>query len=300
MASILEVKKKIAGVKNTKKITKAMQLVATAKMKQFQTKAQSTRSYVWDLLQVLEQNISEQSHSIYTEKRKEGKTLFVLYTSDKGLCGALNNNLIKGIFRSEKWENTPKKDRLLITIGKKANEFAKNNDIPVKKAFTGLPEKPETADILPVIDEILAHWNDGSCKEILFVAPHFKNTFTFYPVLKTFLPFSSEMVKTNIGHAEDEIETKSDDNKFMYYEPSQERVTDVLFLQVIQGLFIQSFYELKASEYSSRMIAMQNATDSADNMITDLTRIYNKTRQQVITQQIAELVGASEAMNGQE
>jgi len=298
MASLLEVKKKISGVKNTQKITKAMQLVATAKMKQFQNKAKSTRNYVWDLLDILNQNIRENTNSTYTENRKEGKTIFVLYTSDKGLCGALNNNLIKGIFRSKKWEETPKNERLLIAIGKKANEFARSNKIPIAESITSLPEKLGSKDILTVIDKILSYWHNREAKEIIFIAPHFKNIFTFYPVLKTFLPFSTEMVKSNTGHAKDELSEKKADSGFMYYEPEQDRVIDVLFSQTIQGLFIQSFYELKASEYSSRMVAMKNATDSADNMITDLTRVYNKTRQQAITQEIAELVGASEAMNG--
>lgn len=298
MASILEIKKKIGAVTNTRKITKAMQLVATAKMKQFQRRAQTTREYVWDLLGILEQNISDGTNSSYTERRKKGKTLFIIYTSDKGLCGALNNNLIKGLFRSDKWKETPEEDRLLITIGKKSQEFARSNRIPIADSFIGLPEKLETADILPVIDKILSYWHDGTCKEVIFIAPHFKNTFTFYPVLKTFLPFSEEMVKTNIGHADEEVSVKKDSNTYMYYEPEKDRVTDVLFLQVIQGLFVQSFFELKASEYSSRMIAMKNATDSADNLINDLTREYNKSRQQVITQQIAELIGASEAMGG--
>lgn len=299
MASLLEIKKKIGGVKNTRKITKAMQMVATAKMKQFQRKAFSTREFVWDLLKVLESNLDETGNNIYTEKRTEGKTLFVIYTSDKGLCGALNNNVIKALFRSKKWLDTPEEKRMLITIGKKAREFARANKIDIEKSITGLPEKLETSDIMPVIDTILSYWNEKKCKEVLFITPHFKNTFTFYPVQKTFLPFSKEMVQTNIGHGEETIKKDAESTSgYMYYEPSHERVLEVLLLQIIQGMFVQSFFELKASEYSSRMIAMKNATDSANNIITDLTREYNKSRQQVITQQIAELVGASEAMNG--
>ena len=129
MASLLEIRKKIGGIKNTKKITKAMQLVATSKMKMFQRKAVSTRNYVWDLLSTLESNIDPDIESVYLEKRSAGKTLFVLYTSDKGLCGALNTNMIKTLLRSEKWKSTPVSERLLITIGKKAYEFARINKI---------------------------------------------------------------------------------------------------------------------------------------------------------------------------
>ncbi len=296
MASLLEIRKKIGGIKNTKKITKAMQLVATSKMKMFQRKAVSTRNYVWDLLSTLESNIDPDIESVYLEKRTAGKTLFVLYTSDKGLCGALNTNMIKTLLRSEKWKSTPASERLLITIGKKAYEFARINKIKVEKHFNGLPENLKTIDTFTVIDKILSYWNSKECKEVIFIAPHFHNTFTFYPKLKTFLPFSKDMVKSQLGtKPEDKTKTKS--LGYMIYEPSKERVIESLFLLVIQGMFIQSFFELKASEYSSRMLAMQNATDAADRIITDLTRTYNKSRQQVITQQLAELIGASEAIN---
>jgi F-type H+-transporting ATPase subunit gamma len=297
MASLLEIRKKIGGVKSTKKITKAMQLVATSKMKLFQKKAVSAREYIWDLLKILEQNLHEELKNIYTEHRKNGATLFVIYTSDKGLCGALNNNLLKALFRSEKWVSTPAEERLLITIGKKANEFAKANKIAVEKHFLGIPEKLNNEVTLEIIDTILKYWTEGKCKEIVFIAPHFQNTFTFYPVLKTFLPLNKEMVKTNIGHANQKADKDGKkDSGYMLYEPSQQQVLEKLFRLVVQGLFVQSFFELKASEYSSRMIAMQNATEAADKKITDLTRTYNKTRQQVITQQLAELIGASDAV----
>jgi len=295
MASLLEIRKKIGGIKNTKKITKAMQLVATSKMKLFQRKAVSTRNYVWDLLGALDQNLDPSIESKYLEKRKTGKVLFVLYTSDKGLCGPLNTNMIKTLFRSDKWKNTLEGDRLLITIGKKSYEFAKSNKIKVEKHFNGLPENLKTIDTFNVIDKLLEYWNSKECKEIIFVAPHFQNTFTFYPKLKTFLPFSEEMVKSQLGHKGESL-PKENKLAYMLYEPSKERVVESLFLLVIQGMFIQSFFELKASEYSSRMLAMQNATDAADSMIIDLTRTYNKSRQQVITQQLAELIGASEAV----
>lgn len=295
MASLLEIRKKIGGVKSTKKITKAMQLVATSKMKLFQKKAVSAREYIWDLLKILEQNLHEELKNIYTEQRSNGGTLFVIYTSDKGLCGALNNNLLKALFRSEKWLSTPVEERLLITIGKKSNEFAKSNRIPVEKHFLGIPEKLGDEVTLDIIDTILKYWTDRKVKEIIFIAPHFQNTFTFYPVLKTFLPLNKAMVKTNIGHGQT-VKSADRDSGYMLYEPSQQKVLEKLFRLVVQGLFVQSFFELKASEYSSRMIAMQNATEAADKKITDLTRTYNKTRQQVITQQLAELIGASDAV----
>lgn len=295
MASLLEIKKQIGGVNNTRKITKAMELVAASKMRQFQTRAQTARGYVSELFKMLHQNIHEGSESIYTEQRETGKTLFVLYTSDKGLCGPLNNKLINALFRSNKWNDLHEKERLLITIGKKSETFAKSNKIETKKSFPGIPEKLTNLDAIKVVEEIIELWKNEDIKEVIFIAPHYHNSFTFYPVMKTFLPFSEESVRKNLGMDEEE-EVVVEQNQFMLFEPSAEKLLDRLYEQIIQAVFIQSFLELKASEYSSRMIAMKNATDAADKMIGELKRTFNKARQTAITQEIAELIGASMAL----
>lgn len=295
---LLEIRKKIGGVKNTRKITKAMQLVAASKMRQFQKRGVSARKYVYDLLNVLENNMDSKMKSTFTQAPEEAKDiLFVLYTSDKGLCGPLNNKLINGLFRSEMWLDTPKENRKLMTIGKKSYDFAKNNSIPVTKHFSGIPEKLSNLDAIKVVDSILEYWREGKVKKIVFIAPHYKNSFTFYPVLKTFLPFSEEMIQTNIGHLDSRPYEIGKKDEYMLFEPSQAFVIDKLHGQIVQALFMQSFLELKASEYSSRMMAMQSATDSADRIISDLSLVYNKARQQAITQEIAELVGASDAIS---
>lgn len=336
---ILEIKKKINGIKNTRKITKAMQLVAASKMRQFQKRAVHARSFVWDLLKVLKNNMEGRQENIYTEAREEGKTLFVLYTSDKGLCGSLNTKLINALFRSEKWTNLAPEDRALITIGKKSHNYAVSNKIPVLKSFVGIPEKFSTLDAIGIIDNILTLWHkdrenemvddaeemedhdEMKIKEVIFVSPHYKNSFTFYPVMKTFLPLSKESVKDILRFADEKFdftfeqeEYVNEDNEdyeykeeepeeeipYMLYEPDKEAILNRLYEQIIQSLFIESFLQLKASEYSSRMIAMQNATEAADKIINNLTLAYNKARQQAVTQEIAELIGASMAISDQE
>lgn len=296
--SLLEIRKKIGAVKNTRKITKAMQLVAASKMRQFQKRAISARSYVWDLLEILGNNLSDQTQNQYAKKREHGATLFVLYTSDKGLCGPLNNKLINGLFRSKAWTEKSVKDRKLITIGKKSYDYAQNNKIHVSHHYSGIPEKLSNLDALKIVDGILKMWNEHEIKEIIFIAPHYKNSFTFYPVLKTFLPLTEETIQTTLAPLEthERPEWKRDPNHSMIFDPSEEDVLNRLYEQMVQALFMQSFLELKASEYSSRMIAMQNATDSADRITNDLTRDYNKARQSVITSEIAELMGASAAI----
>ncbi len=293
--SLLEIKKKISGVKNTRKITKAMQLVAASKRIQFQKKAVSTREFVAKQLCVLANNMSADSKSIFTEHRKSGYTAYVLYSSDKGLCGALNTKLINCLFRSEEWKNTAESEKKLVVIGNKAKTAANSRDIAILKSFVKISEAMSELEALELVSEIISIYLDPKCKQVKIVAPHYKNSFTFYPVIKTFLPFSEEMLETHIGSMELEITPKNHD--FMIFEPSAEVVLDKLYQQIVQALFLQALYELKASEYSSRMIAMKNATDSADKIIKNLTLDLNKARQAAITQEIAELAGAQAAMN---
>ena len=293
-----EIKKKIQATKNTRKITKAMQLVAASKMRVFQKKAVHTREFAWNLLEMLRQNLDGEILSALSEKRTTGKTLFVLYTSDKGLCGALNSRILKALFGSKKWNETKAEDRLLMTIGKKSYDYARFRDIPVEKSFHSIKEKITTLDALDIVSELLNYWNHHQVKEVIMVAPHYKNSLVYYPIMKTYLPFSLEMVEQHlnvIGEIEggDSEKAALIQEPFMEYEPSQERFMQVLVEQIVSTLFIQSFLELKASEYSSRMIAMQNATDAAGDMINKYSLAYNKARQAAITQQIAEIVGGS-------
>jgi len=298
MASLLETRKKIASVKQTRKITKAMQLVSASKMKNFQKKAVSSREYAWDLLAVLQHHLPAQKRALFMEKRSEGKTLFVLYSSDKGLCGPLNAKLMKTFSTSKAWNDLAADQRLLVTIGKKAMDFAQYNEIAIEKSFRGLPENLTTLHALEFVKPIMDYWVEKKVKRIYMVAPHYKSTLVFYPMLKTFLPFSLDMIgeHLNIEEESEREELLPIQNTFMYYEPDEERIIEVLFEQILHLLFVQSFFELKAAEYSSRMIAMQNATDNADELIGDLTLDYNKARQAKITQELTEISGAIAAM----
>lgn len=299
-AGLIEIKKKIKATKNTRKITKAMKLVAASKMKTFQRKAVSSRTYAWDLLEVLRHNFKEEMSSPLTETREKGKTLFILYTSDKGLCGALNSRILKTLMQSDLWQNTPEDQRLLMTIGKKSFDFANYRGIPVAKSFKGINEKMTLLEAVDLVDEIVKYWNHHKVKQVVMVAPHYKNSLVYYPVMKTYLPFSEEMIDQHVW-AEQKAEGQVVDEEVLeheppiLYEPGKERFLEALIEQLVHTLFTQSFFELKAAEYSSRMIAMQNATDAAGDIIDQQTLKYNKARQAAITQEIAEIVGGSMA-----
>lgn len=293
--SLIEIKKQIAGVKNTRQITKAMQLVAASKSVQFQKKAVAVRNFAFELLNILENDISDFQKSEYLTPRESGKVLFVLYSSDKGLCGSLNPQMFRTLFQSKAWKDTPEEERLVITFGKKAKTFMEFNKIPLQDSYFNVRENMDHIEVFSYVENILKYWKDGTVKEIYMVAPHYKSSLVFYPLVKKFLPLSPEILDLHLGVHPDSFGKKRVviEESYMIYEPNVLVVADQLLLNLVETMFIQALYELRASEYSSRMIAMKSATDNANNIISAKTLEFNKVRQAVITQQIAEIAGAS-------
>jgi len=296
MASLPEIKQQIGGVKNTRKITKAMQLVAASKSTKFQKKVITIRDFAFDLLYILHNNISSMEGNSFVEERKEGDILFVLYSSDKGLCGALNQQLFRTLFQSDVWKNTSANKRKVIVVGKKAKNFIEFNGFTPIEIFEGVDESLTSYDALDYVKSIVKHWDKGGIQKVYMVSPHYKNAFTFYPLVKQFLPLSDKILKAHLGVDPESFNRDVENKKkagFMIYEPSEKEVQVKILEQLTEVLFLQAFYELKASEYSSRMMAMQSATDNATEIINDKTLELNKARQSAITQEISEIVGAS-------
>lgn len=300
MAFLAEIKNHIQSTKNTQKITQAMQLVAANKMKVFQKKAVNARRYAWSLLEGLALCHQSIETLPFAEKREKGETVFVLITSDKGLCGSLNVRMLDKIFKSEKWVNTPASERVLITIGRKGYEVALRRDIKVEKHYPEINEQLDQLTALTLVNDLIEYWTNRKVKEVVLVSTHYINPFVTIPNIKTYLPFSVDMAQDHLQWKEGSVASAQSEarvkNDLIIYEPSMERATDVLSRQLIHMLFLQAFNEFKASEYSSRMVAMKKATESADEMIHSLTLQYHKSRQSAITQQLCELAAGSEAV----
>ncbi len=304
--NLVEIRKKIASTRNTRKITQALRLVAANKMRRFQRKAESTRAFSWSLLEGMHQ--ARMEHMPYAQPREKGKTLFIIVTSDKGLCGALNARLLRLVLQSPKWNALPPEDRLVLTVGRKSAEAARRLGWNSAGAFEGVKEDLTPLDALPIVDRVLALWNDGTVREAVLVSPHYVNAFTAYPTEKTYLPFSEAMARSHLRWRDPETADRNDPeasvpaphahaaSDLIFQEPSPERVRQALADQLIQAMFLQAFYELKASEYSSRMVSMKKATEAADDMIRSLTLSYHKARQAAITQSLAELAAAGQAV----
>lgn len=291
MISLIEVRKKIQSTQNTRKITQAMQLVAASRMKGYQRKALSSRDFAKGLLTLLAHNAAHLSEGTFAERRSEGAVLFVLITSDKGLCGALNARLIRELFQSKEWNSLPPAQRRLITVGKKSREAAQALGIRPEQSFEGVREDLDVMSAMPIIDQLLGYWDRKECREIRLVTPTYVNPFVFHTGIKAYLPLGPEMLESH-GLPLPEF---SEDSGTLH-EPSAERVVEVLGVQIARALFLHGFFELKACEYSSRMVAMKNASDAASELGRTLTIDYNKARQAKITQELAEISGAVAAM----
>lgn len=299
MPSIIELKNQIAGIKNTRKITKAVQLVAASKMKQFQERAVNVRMFAFDLLRILSRNRAHLQNIPLLSGLPGSKTAFVLYSSDRGLCGPLNQQLFKHLIRSEEWKSVPAQDRLLITIGRKGADLARVNQLDVTLKVGDVREDMQIYDTLDVVDELLEFQKQYGASKMYMVTTHYKNSFTYIPVVEQFLPLSESALEVHLGvhpelrQAADEVSVT---DELVYFEPDPEELTIALADQLIRAIFMQAFYELKASEFSSRMLAMQSATDAASKILDEKTLVFNKIRQQKITQEIAEITGARAAI----
>jgi len=293
MAFLIDIKKKIQSVQGTRKITQAMELVAASRMKAFQRKALATRAYAKALIGGLDEARAVIGELSFAQKREKGKTLFVVVTSDKGLCGSLNQQLIRTLLREPRWNALSQDEKLLITIGRKSHDAMSARGIPVAKRFEGLKEDMRPLDALVIVQEIASRWISGEVKEVLFVQPLYVNAFTTQVRVKQYLPFSSEMIESHLGIG---TAKRDETNPDLFFEPDRDVLIEKLAAQLLESLFTEAFFELKACEYSSRMVAMKHATEAAGDMIKSLTLEYNKARQAAITQQLAELAGAGAAM----
>lgn len=294
---LLETKKKIHSFRGTRKMTKAMELVAASKMRSFQRRVQSARHFAWDLVHLLKANFHSFNQHPLLQVRTSGPVLFIIYTSDKGLCGGLNNDLENTLFQSKAWLSCPVEQRILLTFGKKAYAYAQFNHIAVESHFENITEQLTPVEALSYVHAILDLWDRKKCQAVYAVVPFYKNPFVYYPQVQTLLPLTQTSLPSLLGPEPEVNQQFVLETDYMMYEPSVADVGNTLIEQLVFSLFYGAFLELKATEYSSRMVAMKNATDATDKILETLTMTLNKARQQSITAELADLVNSSEAVS---
>jgi len=284
MAGTKEIKRRIKSVKNTKKITKAMELVAASKMKRAVTSTMASRLYAeysWEVLTSISRNLEENTHPLFTE-REVKNVLLVLITSNRGLCGAYNAQVIKKAISLIKNET---KNIDLITIGKKGDTGMRRIGKNVIASFTELPDNINLADILPISKFLIDEYNALHYDRAYVAYTDFVSALTQKPNIKQVLPVSKKVLRELIENAPENIEKKIN----YLVEGDVNTLIGSLAEKITRMQIYQMLLESNASEQSSRMVAMKNASDASGEMIDDLTLVFNKARQSNITREISEI-----------
>ncbi len=288
MAGSKEIRTKIKSVENTRKITKAMEMVAASKMRKAQDRMRASRPYAEKIRNVaahLSFANPEYKHP-YLIKRDVVKNVgLIVVSSDKGLCGGLNTNMLRlSVNQMKNWESEGKAIAV-SAIGNKGFGFMSRVGANVKSHIIGLGDVPHLETLIGTIKVMLDMYEAGEIDQLYISYTKFINTMKQEPVMEQLLPLSGEQLGSPKGHWD------------YIYEPEAKPVVDQLMTRYIESLVYNAVAENMASEQSSRMVAMKSASDNAKEVIGDLKLVYNKARQAAITKEISEIVGGAAAVS---
>jgi F-type H+-transporting ATPase subunit gamma len=292
MAAGKEIRGKIKSVENTKKITKAMEMVAASKMRKAQERMRAARPYaekVRNITAHLAQANPEYSHPFLGAPAKAvGKSGYVVVTTDKGLCGGLNTNLLRLVTQHLKELESKGSKAEAVAVGSKGLGFLNRIGAKVVSQTTQLGDTPHLERLIGPVKVLLDAYAEGKLDAVYLCYTRFINTMKQEAVVEQLLPLSAG-----------EIESSATGKDWDYlYEPDAKTVIDELLLRYLEALVYQAVAENMASEQSARMVAMKAATDNAGTVINDLKLVYNKTRQAAITKELSEIVSGAAAIGG--
>jgi len=297
MATTKEIKRRTKSIKNTKKITKAMELVAASKMKKAVDSTLASRMYsryAQEILESLESTNGDDNVAIpvILQERPVKNVLIVLVTSNRGLCGAYNSQVIKKVIESIR-AHDDSHTLSFIAVGKKGEGALRRIGQNVVASFVELPENISLRDANPIAELIMGEYRDGRADKILVAYTDYISALTQTPKMRQLLPITrAELAKAaeSVGPTEQTSNHSSLALKVEYlFEPDREKVLEVLVQKLAVMQIYQMLLESVASEQSARMLAMKNASDAAGEMIDELTLLFNKARQAGITQEISEI-----------
>lgn len=294
MAVGKEIRGKIKSVENTRKITKAMEMVSVAKMRKAQERMRAARPYS-DKIRNITANLAQANpeyHSPYMRTgNQSGATGFIVVTTDKGLCGGLNTNILRAVTNKMKEVQGAGTKIQAVAIGTKGYGFLNRLGASVISHATGLGDTPQIEKLIGPVKVMLDAFVEGKVDSVYLCYTKFINTMKQEPVVEQLLPLSAEALK------------QTDAEKSAYgwdylYEPDAASVIEELLTRYVEALIYQAVAENMASEQSARMVAMKAATDNAGTLIGELKLIYNKTRQAAITKELSEIVSGAAAISG--
>ena len=299
MPSGKEIRTKIASFQNTKKITKAMEMVAASKMRKAQDRMRAARPYS-EKIRRLAANLSAATLSDYRHPFlaksqpsqdaaavKGKRVCLILVTTDKGLCGGLNTNILRLVLNAmREWESAGAAQIRVTAIGNKGLGFMQRLGAKVVSEATHLGDTPHLEKLIGPVKIMIDAVHNGELDVVYIAYTRFINTMKQEPVVEQLLPLTGERLGTPEGHWD------------YLYEPEARVVIDELLVRYVEALIYQAVAENMASEQSARMVAMKSATDNAGNVIKELQLVYNKARQASITKEISEIVGGAAAIAG--
>lgn len=293
MASTIILKRRISSIKGTRQITKAMQLVSASKLRRAQEYAQKSREYrdlAYDLLRKLNA-MSEVGRTDLFRKRPIKSRLYVIVTSNTGLAGAYNANTLKQLTTSLTRDRDEKVKSHVITIGSKGAQFVRRiSDVNLEAVYPPFSDRPTANDVRPILNTIIEQYKDGAVDEVSILYTQFKSTISQQAISQQLLP--APLPDTDGDGKPDNVALISN------FEPDVETVVDQVTIRLVEAQVWQAVLESLASEHAMRMLATKSATDNATDLIDDYTLELNTARQAAITQQLAEISGGAEALNG--
>lgn len=288
MAGAKEIRSKIASIKNTQKITRAMEMVAASKMRKTQERMRASRPYarkIYEVVKHIARANSEYRHP-FMDAREIKKIGIIVVTTDRGLCGGLNVNLLRETVSFMRSKSSSGEDVNLCVVGRKGQAFFKRVGGKVVAAIDHLGDTPGVADLIGSVKVMLDAYYKGEIDALYVTYNEFVNTMTQKPTMKQLLPLPQNEEDTKaLGHHWDYI-----------YEPDAKELLDELLARYMELQVYQSVIENIACEQAAKMIAMKSATDNAGELIKEFELAYNKARQAAITQELAEIVGGAEAL----
>jgi F-type H+-transporting ATPase subunit gamma len=294
MASGKELRTKIKSVENTKKITKAMEMISVSKMRKAQERMRTARPYA-EKIRAIASNLG-QANPEYVHaymKHSDGKAVgFIVVTTDKGLCGGLNTNLLRAVTTQLRETQSAGKTAQAVAIGSKGLGFLNRVGAKVVSHVTHLGDKPHLEKLIGPVKVMLDAYANGELSAVYLCYNKFISTMAQQPTIDQLLPLSADKM---------EAETKASGTHHGWdylYEPDAQAVIDDLLVRYAEALVYQAVAENMASEHAARMVAMKAATDNAGNVIGELKLVYNKTRQAAITKELSEIVSGAAAISG--
>ncbi|MDI4510432.1 F0F1 ATP synthase subunit gamma [Moraxella osloensis] len=292
MASLKEIRAKVASIKSTQKITRAMQMVAASKMRRAQERMQLGRPYADSMRRVVSHLVkaSPDYKHPYLVSRAVNRVGYIVVSSDRGLAGGLNINLFKKLMQHVKQQKSQSVETRFAVIGQKGVSFFKTFGGTVIAAETHYGDNPSFEQLSVPVQVMLDAYNRGEIDEIYMVYNKFVNAMTQNPSVQRLLPIAAEPLV-------DETMENREYSWDYIYEPTTKELLDGLMGRYVESIVYQGVVENIASEQSARMVAMKAATDNAGNLINELQLVYNKLRQAAITREISEIVGGAAAVS---